>query len=458
MLTLPSVDVESLRRREFPGLKRQGLAYLDYTGAALPPASLLRRDFRRLLSGVRGNPHSVSVPSLASTESIERARRLTLAFVGADPAVYDVVFTANATGAMRIVAEGFPFGRGSRLVLAADNHNSVNGLAEPAWKANATVAVAPLADDLRAADPMPWLEPPVSPSLFAFAAQSNFSGVRHPLQWVRAAQSRGYRVLLDAAAYVPTARLDLSTAPADFVALSFYKVFGYPTGVGALVARRDALAELERRYFGGGTVDAVSLPHRVVHRKPAAEAFEDGTANFLAMDAVGDGIAWMDGLGREAVAAHGARLTRYLLETLAGFGDRVVVYGPREHTARGGTVAFNVRRRGAIVPYEEVEDAARRRAIAIRGGCFCNPGAAAAAFGFDTAKTGECLRRPFSVEALRRCMPGKAVGAVRASVGLATTEDDVDRLGELVAAMIAHESARERAGGVTVTQVEPLTN
>ena len=213
--------VEGLRAREFGRLDRAGTAYLDYTGAALYPASLVRRDARRLLAAVRGNPHAASGPSLASTAVIERARMLTLQFVGADPDQYEVVFTANASGAIRAIAEAFPFGRHSRLVLTADNHNSVNGLAWPARRARARVTLMPLADSLRGADPLPALPRANAPSLFAYPAQSNFSGVRHPLGWVEAAQARGYRVLLDAASFAPGARLDLAATPADFVALSF---------------------------------------------------------------------------------------------------------------------------------------------------------------------------------------------------------------------------------------------
>jgi selenocysteine lyase/cysteine desulfurase len=95
--------------------------------------------------------------------------------------------------------------------------------------------------------------------LFAFPAQSNFSGVRHPLEWVHDAQKRGYRVLVDAAAYLPSTALSLQDVPADFVVLSYYKLFGYPTGVGALVARHEALAMLRRRYFAGGSVQFVSV-------------------------------------------------------------------------------------------------------------------------------------------------------------------------------------------------------
>ena len=69
----------------------------------------------------------------------------------------------------------------------------------------------------------------------------------------------GHRVLLDAAAYVPTGMLDLAVVTPDFVTLSIYKIAGYPTGIGALVARREALAELARPWFAGGTVDWVTI-------------------------------------------------------------------------------------------------------------------------------------------------------------------------------------------------------
>ena len=66
--------------------------------------------------------------------------------------------------------------------------------------------------------------------LFAFPAQSNFSGVQHPLSLVATAEQLGWHVLLDAAAYVPTNRLDLQSVRPHFVTVSFYKMFGHPTG------------------------------------------------------------------------------------------------------------------------------------------------------------------------------------------------------------------------------------
>ncbi len=100
-----------------------------------------------------------------------------------------------------------------------------------------------------------------SPGLFAFPAQSNFSGVRHPLALVSQARAAGWHVLLDAAAFVPTSPLDIAAVGPDFVCVSFYKMFGYPTGVGCLIARRgdftfdDLRADV--REATGGDVGAI---------------------------------------------------------------------------------------------------------------------------------------------------------------------------------------------------------
>jgi len=428
MLMRARIDLGGLRAREFARLDATSCAYLDYAGAALYPRSLIVRDARRLATSVMGNPHSESGPSRLATAALEEARALTLEILDADPQQYDVIFTANASGGMRIVAESFPFRSGSRFVLTADNHNSVNGIRVRARRRGATVDYVPLGDDLRAGDPCPFLPAPASPSLFAFPAQSNFSGVQHPLGWIGTARARGYRVLLDAAAYLSTNRLSLTETPADFVALSFYKMFGYPTGVGALVLRRDAMALLGRNYFGGGTVQYVSVQNRRARLQEGGSRFEDGTPSFLAMPAVADGLRWFERIGVEPIHEHVERLTASLLDRLSSLGDLVIVYGPRKMDARGGTIAFNLTRGGRVVDYESIEQAARGRGIALRGGCFCNPGAAEHAFGIDAIRARACLKGPFTIPRFRSCLGDAPIGALRASVGLATNEGDLDRL------------------------------
>ncbi len=180
------------------------------------------------------------------------------------------MFTANASGALKIVGEGYPFGVGGRLLLAFDNHNSVNGIREYAAALGATVEAVPHARPELRLDPLALeaaLERarPGAHHLFTYPAQSNFSGVQHPLELIAHAQARGWEVLLDAAAFVPTHRLDLSYIHPDFVSISFYKLFGYPTGIGALLVRKSALAKLRCPYFVGGTVNLVSVQGRRHH-------------------------------------------------------------------------------------------------------------------------------------------------------------------------------------------------
>jgi selenocysteine lyase/cysteine desulfurase len=250
-----------LRVDEFARLDAGGHAYLDFTGSALYAERQVRAHAELLSRVVLGNPHSENPASHESTRLIEFARAQVLRFLDAPAEDYAVIFTANASAAIKLVAESFPFGKDASLVLTADNHNSMNGIREYARNAAAPVHYLPLDGELRLDHPELRLAsfPAAERGLFAFPAQSNFSGVKHPLSLARRAQSLGYQVLIDAAAFVPTSPLSLREVPADFVALSFYKVFGFPTGVGALVARRGALARLERPWFAGGTLEYASV-------------------------------------------------------------------------------------------------------------------------------------------------------------------------------------------------------
>jgi selenocysteine lyase/cysteine desulfurase len=438
----PSFDaaaVEELRRREYARLDEHGHVYLDYTGAGLYAESQVREHAGLLSRSVLGNPHSTNPTSLAATELAERARAAVLAHVKASPDEYAVVFTPNATGALRLVGEAYPFARGGRLLLSADNHNSVNGIRELARVRGARTTYVPLAaPDLRL-DPVALaheLEHAVAGRrhLFAFPAQSNFSGVRHPLEWIPAARARGWDVLLDAAAFVPANPLDLSRWKPDFVALSLYKLLGYPTGVGCLVARREALAALERPWFAGGTITLVSV---AADRHAVAEgeaAFEDGTIDYLALPAVEIGLRHVESIGIETIRERVRCLTDWLLRRLAslrhGAGAPLVrVYGPQTTEARGGTIAFNVLAAdGSALDYRLVEAEANRRGISLRTGCFCNPGAREAALGISAADVAPVFRsrRP-TLDEHRASLRGRPIGAVRVSVGIATTPADAAR-------------------------------
>jgi selenocysteine lyase/cysteine desulfurase len=447
----PALDsfFATLRAQEFPQLDENDLAYLDYTGSALPSIRQLRAHDKLLRDAVFGNPHAEHGPSMRSTEVIETARALLLAHLDADDSEYDVAFTANATAAVKLVAESYPFSSGGVCALSADNHNSLNGLREYARRAGARVAYLPLDGDLRLLNAAATIEEvggPRGARLFGFPAQSNFSGVRHPLELIGIAQRAGFDVLLDAAAYLPTSSLSLRVWHPQFLVLSFYKLFGLPTGLGALVARRDALARLRRPWFSGGTVEYVSVQNDRHSMLPNAHGFEDGTPHFLGIAAVPAGFELLGHVRMDRLSAHVAGLTTTLLRGLLALrhvdgSPMVRLYGPTDGRDRGGTIAFNVLAKdGRVVPYWTVAERAHALGVAMRGGCFCNPGAAETAFGFAAAAAERCLTEAgsdgeFSIRRFASCMDrgGRtAVGAMRISLGMANNVSDVDRAIALV--------------------------
>jgi selenocysteine lyase/cysteine desulfurase len=431
-----------LRTKEFSRLDATGQSYLDYTGSALYAERQIRAHASLLSQSILGNPHSENPASRESTQLIDGARMRVLKFLDASPEDYTVIFTANASAAIKLVAESFPFGKNASLVLSADNHNSVNGIREYAKRVGAAVHYLPLDGDLRLDHPELRLAsfPEKERGLFAFPAQSNFSGVKHPLSLVRRARALGYQVLVDAAAFVPTSPLSLRSVPADFVALSFYKIFGYPTGVGALVARKDSLSKLRRPWFAGGTLEYASVQNdRYLLRSASDGAFEDGTPAFLSIAALEEGFRLLEEVCMRRLNAHVMRLTAYMLDGLRSLrhpngSPLATIYGPTSMRDRGPTVAFNVLdRTGQAIPFSSVEARARDEGVSLRGGCFCNPGASESAFGFRAEVMTRCLDQipgdVFSIDRLAECLgPETPVGAIRASIGLPSNVADVERI------------------------------
>lgn len=431
-------DFNKLRSSEFGRLDSTGHVYLDYTGSGLYPKSALRHYDKLLKEQVLGNPHSSNPTSKRSTNLVDAARANVLRFFNADPKKYCVIFTPNATGAIKLVGESFPFTTGSSFLLFADNHNSVNGIRTYAKQAGATTTYIPLDAELRASHVDSYLKRHTkrAPNLFAFPGQSNFSGVKHDLSYVRTAHHHGWYVLLDAAAFVPTSRLDLSTVRPDFVPVSFYKMFGLPTGVGALIAKRKSLAALKRPSFAGGTVKFASVQNQTYALADNEAAFEDGTVNFLAIPAISYGLEFLDKVGMDNITAHVYGLTSQMLSGMlklkyANGASILEVYGPHTMHRRGGCISFNVLKMdGTRLDAREVESAANKKKISLRTGCFCNPGASEQAMQRDAARAKTCIqsmeRRSLSMQAVSDCM-GEFLGAVRASLGIATSARDVDK-------------------------------
>jgi molybdenum cofactor sulfurtransferase len=430
--------LDDLRATEYARLDREGHIYLDYTGGGLYAESQLRDHMALLCNGVFGNPHSKNLTSLAMTQLVEQTRDYVLHYFNAAPDEYMVIFTQNSTGALKLIGESYPFGPGDTYLLTFDNHNSVNGIREFAHAKGATVNYVPIdLPDLRAdEDHLARALETTSRgknNLLAYPAQSNFTGVQHPLEWIAEAQARGWDVLLDAASFAPTNRLDLSRWHPDFVDLSFYKIFGYPTGIGCLIVRKTAAHKLKRPWYSGGTITFSSVVAFDHYLTPGPAGFEDGTVNYLSLPAVEIGLKYIESIGIDLIHTRVMCLTDWLIDQLLSLHHSngrplIRLYGPPNIHMRGGTIQVNFfDPNGDMFDCYAMERLANEQRISLRAGCHCNPGAREVALGFTRDDLEVCFRDKdrTTFEQFLHVIDGKATGALRASVGLATNFADV---------------------------------
>lgn len=423
--------------------------YLDHAGTTLYSKSFIESFSRDLTTNLFGNPHSMSASSQLSTHRVDDIRLRALRFFNADPEEFDLVFVANATAAIRLVADSFRDSapQGFWYGYHLDAHTSLVGVRELAGMGNRCF----LSDK----DVDTWISElstvqAKTPKLFAYPAQSNMNGRRLPLRWCEEIRSAsggsGGNVftLLDAASLVSTSPLDLSdssSAP-DFTALSFYKIFGFPD-LGALIVRKSAGHVFsQRKYFGGGTVNmvlTVGIQWHAEKETSIHERLEDGTLPFhsiIALDSAFDVHNQLYG-SMTNVSSHTRFLAKRLYDGLFSLahpnGVRVCQFykSPASNyddpSTQGPIVSFNLRNsQGRWVGKTEVERLAAVKDIQIRSGSLCNPGGTSSSLGW----TGTDLRRQYSSGL--RCgddhdvMDGRPTGVLRVSLGAMTNMRDID--------------------------------
>jgi molybdenum cofactor sulfurtransferase len=424
-----------LRKKEYARLDKSGHVYLDYTGGNIHPQSLADRHYRFLQNDIYGNPHSNNASSLLSEKLVSEARQRVLNFFNAPD--YYCVFTQNASAALQIAGECYPFSSESHLLLTADNHNSVNGIREYCRNKGGSYSYSSMNyDDLTINEPelnkQLTSHPDKKNKLFAYPAQSNASGVQHSLEWIKTAQEQGWDVLLDAAAFVPGSKLDLSLCSPDFVSISFYKMFGYPTGIGCLLIRKTKFNKLKKPWFAGGTVSLSAVNYSGHFLKPDHERFENGTVNYLNIPAITTGLDFITATGIDNINSRIKDLSHLFLSNLPKLlHDNglplIKLYGPVNTENRGGTFLFNFFDKDEQdYPLQYIEQLAAENKISLRTGCFCNPGIDELNnwISRDQLKKFFIDREHGDYDDMIQYI-GKMRGAVRISFGLATTTIDI---------------------------------
>ncbi|KAI3337781.1 PLP-dependent transferase [Ustulina deusta] len=455
-------DVEALRQKEYPHM-REGV-YLDHGGATIYARSLVEGFASKMVTSLYGNPHSENSPARLSGDIVDQVREKMLNFLGASSKDFDLIFVANATAAVKLVADCFrDLGEKTKdrkfwYGYHKDAHTSIVGVRELTYG-----QFHCFENDQEVEE---WLQYPENAftnrpnpnglGLFAYPGQSNMTGRRLPLSWsYRTRHSESLQntyTLLDAAALAMTYPMenifqDPDRAP-DFTCFSLYKIFGFPD-VGALVVRKESGHILTlRKYFGGGTVSMVAtFGDTPWHRSKGLqvptyklhEGLEDGTLPFHSILALGEAIDVHLRLYRSmrTISAHTSYLIDQLYRGMVGLrhaNGRPACHIYSENrdfsnpSKQGSAIAFNmILSSGAYISYTDVERIANRAGFYIRSGGVCNPGGIFSLLGYEPWMTERAL------SAGHHCgsngisvLHGLPTGIVRASVGAMSTRQDID--------------------------------
>ncbi|GAB0094420.1 Molybdenum cofactor sulfurase [Sergentomyia squamirostris] len=436
--------------KEFRRIKNDH--YLDHAGATLYSEKQLEACFEDLSGNLYSNPHT----SKSTEDLIDQVRFRILKHFNTDSSSYSVIFTSGATAALKIVAESFEFSeKHSQFRYLADSHTSVLGMRELV-KSDHVKAIEK--GDLQAIvekDHQNVYGKGNSRSLIVFPAQCNFNGYKYPLKIIDHFHcgrlpidlvGSQWFVCLDAASFASTNFLNLSDHHPDFVCISFYKIFGYPTGLGALLVSKRGEDHLKKRYYGGGTVKiAMSRVNFHEKRDCLHERFEDGTISYLSIISLLQGFNTLDRLvpgneemrSIERISRHTFNLAKYLRNTLLSLkhpsgGRVIVIYEDSDYGSsrdQGGIVCFNILNNdGRFVGFAEFACLASIHNITIRTGCFCNPGACQRHLWLTDDDVREHYQAGHVCGDAYDLINGIPTGCIRASMGYMTTKDNVDAL------------------------------
>lgn len=513
-LTNYTSRIESLRKStdknsEFSHVSEQ--IFLDHAANGIYMSSLVKDYYNKLTNTTEqdnqnglqetwslfSNPHSHSQSGLYTNMYIELTRNKVLSLFNTNQNEYDVVFVMNATHGLKLLAECFDFEQNSScFAYLNDNHTSVVGMREIISESNSNTSVYCLfeADDLSstAFNSACSFDAKLvklnknrnttelnnnSRNLFVYPAQSNFNGRKYSLELIDCIQKHGINLnilneqneparkeeiknnwftCLDTASFVCSSKLDLSVHKPEFMVISFYKIFGFPTGIGALLIKKNERVRNclnKKKYFGGGTVSMALIDEDRVCMKNSSfhEFLEDGTISYLQIIGVRLAIDKMEKLtlnkGIQLIQSYVEHLTNYCVDGLSGLkhfnGQSLVEIYRREinssiKTNHGPIISFNLKKsNGDYIGFTLVDKLAQENKINLRTGCFCNIGACQ--MFMQHLKDKRSFVDNYELYG-HKCgdhidlINGKPTGAIRISFGYCTIKQEIDTFMEFLKA------------------------
>ncbi|MGB6117627.1 MAG: cysteine desulfurase [Mesorhizobium sp.] len=363
-----SYDVEAIRR-DFPILSRdvygKPLVYLDNGASAQKPQVVLDA-IQHAYANEYANVHrGLHFLSNAATDAYEKARESVRRFLNA-PSHDNIVFTKNSTEAINTVAYGWGMphiGEGDEIVISIlEHHSNIVPWHFIRERQGAKLVWVPVDEDgtLHIEEFEKRLTPRTK--LVAMTQMSNALGTITPMkEMIAIAHARGIPVLVDGSQSAVHMPIDVQDLDCDWFVMTGHKLYG-PSGIGVLYGKTDRLSAM-RPFQGGGEMIFDVSEDEVTYNDPP-HRFEAGTPPIVQAIGLGAALDYLDGVGRERIAAYEAELKTYAHERLSRINS-LRIFG-------------NAPDKGAIVSFElqgihahDVSMVIDRSGVAVRAGTHC---------------------------------------------------------------------------------------
>jgi cysteine desulfurase/selenocysteine lyase len=333
-------------RKDFPILKRKisgkPLTYLDNAATTQKPDAVINA-VSNFYRNHNANVHrGIDTLSQEATVLYEQTRVTAANFINAKESA-EIIFTANATAAINLVALSLRsvVKKGDNIVISGlEHHSNLLPWRQLALAAKAELRVIPVTDggelDLKNLNRIIDKKT----RIVAVTGMSNVLGTIVPVKKIiSVAKDKGALTLIDGAQSVPHIPTDVQKLGCDFLAFSAHKMLG-PTGVGVLYGRRELLEKMEPVLFGGEMVKSVS--YEKVEWNDLPWKFEAGTPNIADVVAFKTSIEYLQKIGMKNMMEHDRKLYEYALKKLSAIPE-VVVYGPRDSSRASSIISFNLK-------------------------------------------------------------------------------------------------------------------
>jgi cysteine desulfurase/selenocysteine lyase len=361
-------DLEAIRA-DFPILREKihgkPLTYLDNGASAQKPKQVLdavQNAYAHEYANVHRGLHHLSN---VATANFEKARETVRAFLNAR-SDEEIIFTRNATEAINLVASSFGrprIGEGDEILLTImEHHSNIVPWHFIRERQGAVLKWAPVSDEGEFL--LDEFERLISPrtKMIAITQMSNVLGTIVPVkEVVRIAHEHGIPVLVDGAQGAVHMPVDVQDLDCDFYAFTGHKLYG-PTGIGVLYGKKELL-EAMPPYEGGGEMISWVTQDDVAYGKPP-HRFEAGTPAIVQAIGLGAAIDYVEGVGRERIAAHEKALLAYAMERLGDL-NWLRIFGRAK--GKGAIISFEME--GAHA--HDVSTILDRHGVAVRAGTHC---------------------------------------------------------------------------------------